>query len=219
MEALRIAQQDPEVRVVVVEGQGKCFSVGADIKVSYTSEEFARFQNHPMQDVARTIVTLDKPIIAACHGYALGAGLELALVCDIRVVAKDCQFGFPEVGVGATIGNAGTKYFPLLVGLGKAKELIFTADFIDAREAERLGLVNKVVPREELQSTALEIAGKIAKNSPLAVRCMKLALDRGVESTLEDSLQLEIAMANICHTEMTRLMKAKSRTITRKKKN
>lgn len=216
--ALQKAREDPDIRVVVIEGEGRCFSVGADIKVSYTAEEFAKWQNHPMQDIARTIVTLDKPTIAACHGYALGAGLELAILCDIRIAAEGCQFGFPEAGVGATISNAGTKYFPLLVGLGKAKELIFTAEFIDAEEAKRLGLVNKVISLEKLHDAAMEMAKKIAKNSPLAVNCMRIAIDRGLESTLEDTLQIEVAMAKICHAETMRLMKAKSEEISKKKK-
>jgi enoyl-CoA hydratase len=134
---------------------------------------------------------MPKPVIAAVHGYALGAGCEWAMNCDIRIAAEGTRFGFPEASVGATVTNAGTKLLPLLVGLGRAKELVFTAEKIDAREAERFGLVNRVVPAEMLMETAIDMAAKIARNSALSLALSKKALNQGACQGFEETLEHE----------------------------
>jgi enoyl-CoA hydratase len=134
---------------------------------------------------------MGKPIIAAVHGYALGAGCEWAMDCDIRIAADGTKFGFPETNVGGTVTNAGTKLLPLLVGMGRAKELVFTNDMIDVRQAEQWGLVNHVVPFDELDKAALDMAKKIAKTSTLATFLSKRALNQGVYQDFEQVLEQE----------------------------
>ena len=127
----------------------------------------------------------------------MGAGCEYAMVCDIRIAAEGTKFGFPEASVGGPITSAGTQLLPRLVGLGRAKEMIFTSELIDAREADRIGLVNKVVLLTELEKTALEMAKKIAKNSPASIRLLRGILDRSFESSMDTVLQMESNVAEI----------------------
>ena len=144
-----------------------------------------------MQDTTRTIMGMPKPVIAAVHGYALGAGCEWAMNCDIRIAAEGTKFGFPEARVGATVTNAGTKLLPLSVGLARAKEMVFTTDFIDAAQAEQWGLINHVVPLEDLEKTVMEMAEKIAQNSDLSIALSKKALNQGVYQGFEETLDQE----------------------------
>jgi enoyl-CoA hydratase len=137
------------------------------------------------------MLRMGKPIIAAVHGYALGAGCEWTMDCDMRIAAEGTKFGFPETNVGGTVTNAGTKLLPLLVGMGRAKEMVLTNDMIDARQAEQWGLVNKVVPLEELDKAAIEMAKKITKNSALATYLSKRALNQGVYQDFEQVLEQE----------------------------
>ncbi|MBM3154722.1 MAG: enoyl-CoA hydratase/isomerase family protein [Chloroflexi bacterium] len=191
--ALRAAEADPGVKVLIVKGEGRAFCSGDDLsedKTTATPEEGLRAIN-TLQDTTRTMLRMGKPIIGAIHGYALGAGCEWAMDCDIRIAAEGTKFGFPETSVGATITNAGTKILPLLVGMGRAKELALTGDRIDARQAEQWGLVNKVVPLEELDFAAMEMAKKIAKNSVLATHLTKTALNQGVYQDYEQVLEHE----------------------------
>jgi enoyl-CoA hydratase len=162
---------------------------------------------------------LEKPIIAAVHGYALGAGCEYAMICDIRIAAEGAKFGFPEASVGAPVTTAGTQILPRLVGLGRAKEMIFTSELIDAKEAERIGLVNKVVPLAELDKAAEELARKIAKNSPMAIRLMRAILDRSFESSMDTVLQLERNASEILNLAGTSMagFEAKKKEIAEKK--
>ncbi|MBM3182849.1 MAG: enoyl-CoA hydratase/isomerase family protein [Chloroflexi bacterium] len=191
--ALKAAEADPEVKVLIVKGEGRAFCSGDDLsedKTTATPEEGLRAVN-TLQDTTRTMLRMGKPIIGAIHGYALGAGCEWAMDCDIRIAAQGTKFGFPETSVGATITNAGTKILPLLVGMGRAKELALTGDRIDARQAEQWGLVNKVVPLEELDFAAMETARKIAKNSVLATHLTKTALNQGAYQDYEQVLEHE----------------------------
>ncbi|MBW2514110.1 MAG: enoyl-CoA hydratase/isomerase family protein, partial [Deltaproteobacteria bacterium] len=128
-------------------------------------------------------------MIAAVRGYAVGGGCEIAMSCDIRIAADSAVFGFPETGVGLTVTNAGTKLLTHLVGLGKAKELIFTGEFIDAMEACNIGLANKVVPDEDLMDEALSMAQKIAQRSPMALRLSRIAIDQGMSASFEEILE------------------------------
>ena len=146
----------------------------------------------------RVILALGKPLIAAVRGYALGGGCEFALSCDIRIVAEDAKFGFPETEVGLTVTTAGTKLLSQIVGLGRAKEMVFTGDMIDAREALRIGLANRVVSDESLLDTALAMAQKIGEKSPMALKLSRIAIDQGLHSSFEQTLELEASHLLIC---------------------
>lgn len=187
------ARRDNDVACVILTGAGRAFCAGADLKVTTSGmdlEEWkAKLTN--LQEVQRAMLRLGKPLIAAVRGYAVGGGCEFAMSCDIRIAAYDAKFGFPETGVGLTVTTAGTKLLSQLVGIGKAKELIFTGEFIDAKEAERIGLVNKVVAVEDLIEEALNTARQIANRSPLALRLSRAAIEQGLHSDFEDTLRIE----------------------------
>lgn len=195
-----LARQDKEVRVVVWKGEGRAWNAGADIKFISRMKGIAEAQDfHTLEeDSTRIIMNLGKPIVAAIQGYAMGGGCEYAMLADIRVAAEGTKFGFPETTMGGIITHAGTKILPQLVGMAKAKELIMTGETIDAGEAARLGLVNKVVAPEELDAAAMSIAEKIAGSPPLAVSLMKYALDHGVDWDYETSLNYETNAGLLC---------------------
>ena len=151
-----------------------------------------------LQDVQRVILALGKPLIAAVPGYALGGGCEFAMSCDIRIAAEEAKFGFPETEVGLTITTAGTKLLAQIVGLGKAKELVFTGDIVDAHEALRIGLVNRVVVAENLMDEALALARKIGERSPLALKLSRIAIDQGLHASFEQTLELEAGHLLTC---------------------
>jgi enoyl-CoA hydratase/carnithine racemase len=191
--ALQAAAADPDIRVVIVRGEGRAFCAGDDLSEDHRiadPQEGLRMIER-LQETTRAIMTMPKPVIAAVHGYALGAGCEWAMNCDIRIAAEGTRFGFPEAAVGATVTNAGTKLLPLLVGLGRAKELVFTTEKIEAAQAERWGLVNRVVPAGELMAAALETARRIARHSALSLSLSKLALNRAAHQSLEETLAQE----------------------------
>lgn len=218
--ALKAAEADPEVKVVIVKGEGRAFCSGDDLsedKTATTPEEGLRVIN-TLQDTTRTMLRMGKPIIGAIHGYALGAGCEWAMDCDVRIAAEGTKFGFPETSVGATITNAGTKILPLLVGIGRAKEMALTGDRIDARQAEQWGLVNKVVPLEELDLAAMEMAKKIAKNSVLATHLTKTALNQGVYQDYEQVLEHEARDVMIAMMTFEATQRAKAALEKTKKK-
>lgn len=198
--SFELARQDKEVMVVVWKGEGRAWNAGADIKFIARMKGVEEGQDfHALEeDSTRIIMSLGKPIVAAIQGYAMGGGCEYAMLADIRIAAEGTKFGFPETTMGGVITHAGTKILPQLVGLGKAKELILTGEMIDAREAERLGLVNKVVAPEELDKEAMSIAQKIASSPPLAVSLMKYALDRGAYWDYETSLNYESNAGLLC---------------------
>ena len=143
-------------------------------------------------------MALGKPLIAAVPGYALGGGCEFAMSCDIRIAAEEAKFGFPETEVGLTITTAGTKLLTQIVGLGKAKELVFTGDLINAPEALRIGLVNKVVSADKLLDETLAMARRIAKKFPLALKLSRIAIDQGLHSSFEQTLELEASHLLTC---------------------
>ncbi len=198
--ALAEAKKDEEVRVAILTGNERAFCAGEDLKETDAGKSPKQWieEANGLQDIQRQIMHLAKPIIAAVSGYALGGGCEFAMGCDIRIAAENAVFGFPETGVGLTVTNAGTKLLTHLVGLGKAKELVLTGDFIDAAEAARIGLANKVVPNENLMEAALAMADKIAKRSPLAQRLSRIAIDRGMESGFEQTMELEVSQLLMC---------------------
>ena len=190
---LGAAGDDEEAVSVILTGAGKSFCAGEDLKETAAGKSIEQWAKEidALQETQRLILKLGKPLIAAVRGYAVGGGLEFAMSCDIRIAAQDAKFGFPETGVGFTVTSAGTKLISQLVGLGKAKELIFTGEFIDADEALRIGLVNKVVPVDSLLDEALKMCRKIGEKSPLSLRLSRIAIDQGLHSSFEQTLELE----------------------------
>lgn len=190
-----LARNDDSVRAVVITGTGdKAFCAGADIKEraesSVRSTDFYVAQKST-HDLFRNIEEFEKPVIAAINGVALGGGLEIALCCDLRIAAAHARFGLPEVKLGVIPAAGGTQRLPRLIGEARAKELIFTADLIDAEEAHRIGLVNRVVAAEALIPAVLELAQRIAEQPPLAVRFAKRAINRGMQTDLDSGLEYE----------------------------
>jgi len=198
--ALEEVKNDPDIKVLIIAGEGRAFSTGADLKESKgrTIEEYRDYLVG-LQETSRRIIRFEKPTIAAINGYALGSGYELALACDIRIAAEDAQIGSPEVKVTSSVTGGAMRLLQDLVGPGKAKELLFTGDYIDGKEAERIGLVNKVVPLERLMDEAREMAEKIANNSAFSIRMIKKGLQvaRG-EASLEALMDYEIEACLAC---------------------
>ena len=176
----------------IVTGAGRAFVAGADIsELSSQTPTIAKARARGGQDVFRRFETSPKPIIAAVNGFALGGGCELALACHIRIASDKAKFGQPEVRLGTCPGYGGTQRLARLIGKGRAIQLITTAEIIDAQEAYRLGLVNKIVTPEELMGAALAMMNAILANGPLAVALCIEAIDRGLEMSLEEGLVLE----------------------------
>lgn len=193
LQILEAVRDDDEVRVVIFSGAGeKAFCAGADLSEFLTapSPVVAR-QVRLSRDVWGLFLSLPQPLIAALHGYVLGSGLEIALSCDLRVAAEDAQFGFPEVGLGIIPAAGGTQTLPRIVGRPRALEILLTGRRISAREAYDIGLVNRVVPRPELMTTAEALAKKISSYPPQAVKSTKQALIQGLNLRLEGGLGLE----------------------------
>ncbi len=184
---------DETIRVVILTGSGeKSFVAGADIKeFQNLSPDDARNYAIRGQKLLNLIERLGKPVIAAVNGYALGGGCEIAMACSIRIASDNARLGQPEVGLGLIPGYGGTQRLPRLVGKGRAYEMILTGEHIDAAKAERIGLVNKVVPRDSLIEECEKLATTIAKQAPLAVRYCLEAVDRGLNGSLDDGLALE----------------------------
>lgn len=191
------AQED--VLVVVVTGEGKAFVAGADIAEmsGFDSMQARAFAQNGHRALSK-IATIEKPVIAAVNGFALGGGCEIALACDIRVLAENVKIGQPEVSLGLIPGFGGTQRLARLVGPGIAKELVFTADAIDAPEALRIGLANRVVPLDRLIETATEMAKKIAAKGPTAVRFAKSCINRGLDADLATGNAYEIEAFGLC---------------------
>jgi enoyl-CoA hydratase/carnithine racemase len=185
--------------VAIFKGAGeRAFCVGADLTEFGTapSPTIAR-QVRWERDVWGLFSRIKQPLIAAVHGYVFGSGIEIALFCDIRIASEDAMFSLPEVSLGMIPAAGGTQTLPRLIGKGKALQLLLTGDRIDAQDAYRIGLVNMVVSREELYSTADITARKILSCNPIAIRYAKEAITRGLDLTLEDGLALERRLACI----------------------
>ncbi len=200
MDSLKTATQDKEAAVIVLTGKGRAFCAGQDLKETaegLSTEDYLEEADR-LQEVQRLIMKLGKPLVAAVGGYALGGGCEFAMSCDIRIVSEDAVFGFPETGVGLTVTTAGTKLLTQLVGLGKCKELILTGEFIDAAEAHRIGLANRVVAPDRLMKEAMAVARTIADRSPLATRLSRTAIDLGLDAGMEEILEIEANHFLIC---------------------
>ncbi len=209
--ALADAGADPEIGVLIVTGEGRAFSTGADLKESKTrSIEAYREYLTELQEASRKILRFEKPTIAAVNGYALGSGYELALACDIRIAAEDARIGSPEARVTSSVTGGAMRLIQDLIGPGKAKELLFTAENIDGREAERIGLVNRAVPADRLMETAREMAGKIAANSSFSIKMIKRGLHMAAEGTGLDALmdyEVEACLACVSTKERRESLK------------
>ncbi len=179
--------------VIIITGEGKSFVAGSDIScLAKMNTLEAREYSQTGQRVLDFIENVEKPVIAAVNGFALGSGCEIAMACDIRIASEKAKLGQPEVQLGIIPGHAGTQRLARLVGIGKAKELIFTGDVIDAQEALRIGLVNKVVNPEILMQEAENVAKKIIKAGPTAVRISKTVINRGIDSNLTTASSYEM---------------------------
>ncbi|MBR3751953.1 MAG: enoyl-CoA hydratase/isomerase family protein [Ruminiclostridium sp.] len=201
--ALDIVEKDEEIYVVVITGAGRAFVAGADIGEMATMnvEEglaFSELGNNLMMRVD----LFSKPTIAAVNGFALGGGCELALAADIRVASEKAKFGQPEVGLGIIPGFGGTQRMARIIGTGAAMELIYTADTIDAQRALEIGMVQHVVPAEELMDFALAMANKIASKAQVAIRTSKMAIRRGIDCDISTAATYEaLAFATCFATE------------------
>ncbi len=193
-EAYADFKENDDLWVAIITGAGeKAFCAGADIK-SFRQASSADVPERPSTPRLRPD-TIWKPFIAAINGYCLGGGLELSMTCDMRIAAEHAQLGQPEVNIGFMPGGGGTQRLPRFVPRALAAEILLTGDRISAQEAYRIGLVNKVVPLDELMSTAKKMANTICERGPLGVRATKKALIRGYSMPLEDGLRLETELA------------------------
>ncbi len=192
--------QDSRVLAVIITGSGeKSFVAGADISYMHQFDAFAaRELGRLGQKAMSTIETFPRPVIAAVNGFALGGGCELCLACDIRIASENAKFGQPEVNLGVPPGFGGTQRLPRLVGKGAACELLYAGDIIDAREAFRIGLVNRVVPLSQLMSECQGIAEKISMKAPIAVKLCKELVNSGLEMDLSRACRYEADLFAMC---------------------
>jgi enoyl-CoA hydratase len=194
---------DEEVRVVVLVGSGdKSFSLGTDLNKTVSGT--GKNQGAEILSISEPIAKIDRPVIAAIQGDALGPGLEMALTCDLRIAAETSRFGLSEIEGGLIPWDGGTQRLARLVGKAKALEMILTGEAIDAREAYRVGLVNQVVPRHELLSTVMNMAREMATKGSIALRYTKEAVYQGMDLTLEQGLRLEADLYLLIHTTKDR---------------
>ena len=203
LHALEQAGEDPEVKVLLLTGAGRAFCFGADIS------EFRRAQEQSPQDSAwnlllksqkiiRLLSSMRKPTIAALNGFATGLGLDLALACDLRIAAERAKLGEAFVSMGLLPDGGGTFFLPRLVGLAKAAEMIFTGEAIEALEAERIGLINRAVPTEDLIKSAQELADKLARGPTLAIGLAKEAIWRNLSQDIDSALKFEAQSQKAC---------------------
>ncbi len=197
-QALGAVADDPEIQVLVLKGAGeRAFSVGADLTEFLTapSRVIAR-RVRWQRDVWGRFLGLPQPAIAALHGFVLGSGVEMALCCDLRIAAEDARFGLPEVALGMIPAAGGTQTLPRATGTARALELLGTGNWIDAREARRIGLVNKVVPRHQLMAAIDETARQLLSKETAVLRAMKQAVNLGLDMSLAEALELERHLAD-----------------------
>lgn len=219
-EYLKKAKNDEEISVVVVTGTGDTFCSGGDIRDmaegKLRSWDMKRFLWDGVHRIIFALDDLDKPVIAAINGFAMGAGMDMAIMCDIRVCSDRAKLAESYITMGLVPGDGGAWFLPRLVGTSKALELLLTGDTIDANEALSLGIVNRVAPHEKLMEKTLELAKKIAEKPPLAVRMMKRAVYQGTTSALRAHLdyissQLSLLSETKDHTEAVQAFLEKRR--------
>ncbi|MBN1103651.1 MAG: enoyl-CoA hydratase/isomerase family protein [Deltaproteobacteria bacterium] len=218
--ALEDAKADDEVRVIVLTGKGDTFCSGGDIRDMaegrLRSWDMKRFLWEGVHRIILAMEDLDKPLIAAINGAAMGAGLDMAIMCDLRVCSEKARLAESYILMGAVPGDGGAYFLPRLVGIAKALELLLTGDVISPAEALRVGLVNRVVPRDRLMEETMALANKIAERPPLAVRMMKRAVYQALKSSLRSHLdyissQLALLTETSDHQEAARAFLEKRR--------
>ncbi|MEG2347859.1 MAG: enoyl-CoA hydratase-related protein [Cetobacterium sp.] len=195
-------EEDSEIRVVSIIGSGeKAFVAGADIEYMLSLDPLeAKLFGKMGSDIFRNIEKSKKVYIALINGFALGGGCELAMACDIRIASKNAKFGQPEVGLGIIPGFSGTQRLPRIVGIGKAKELIFSGEIISAEEAYNINLVNYVVEKEDLEKKAEEFLIKILKNSFFSIKLAKEAINLGMQVDIDSGIESENNLFSLCFT-------------------
>jgi len=201
--ALEDADKDSNVRVIVITGAGRAFSAGADISSFLGWKnviEAKEFIKQSFETVFKRIESIGKPVIAMVNGLALGGGWELAMVCDIIITSDKAICGLPEINIGALPGWGGMSRLARLIGIHKAKELVFTGNLITASEAERIGLINKVVPPEKLEEEVMKIANKLKEKSSIALRFAKEAINRSFAPDMDHEVMKDIDTVAIMFT-------------------
>lgn len=200
-------QEKKDIRVLVVTSAGeRAFCAGADLKERHnmTHDDWKR-QHDIFEDAGHHLRDFDYPVIAAVNGYALAGGLEIALSCDIRIAADHAKLGLTEATVGLIPGLGGTQMLPRTIPVGLAKEMLFSGKHMTASRAKEIGLVNDVVPMEQLLEAALEMARGIAKNAPLSLKSIKKAVNNGMQTDLHTGLNIELAYYYTCANSEDRL--------------
>ncbi len=200
--AAQSAHDDHAARVAVIRGAGRAFCAGADLReIPRPQELIDHWRDHigPEQEIARVFRRMGKPVIAQVHGYAVGGGCEVAMLADIRIAAEGTRLGFTEVKVGATVTMGGLYNLTRLVGAGRAFELLYTAELIDAAEAMRIGLVNRVVPAAELESSVRALAEKIAAHYPAELALTREGVHRAMDLDFDAAAAMELHAALISH--------------------
>lgn len=188
--------------VVVTGAEGKDFLTKRDF-----SKHFSKVQEEGeinLGSISKPVAEFDRPVIAAINGNAIGQGLELALACDIRIAVEGSQFGLPQIRTGLIPWDGGTQRLPRLIGRGKASQMIYTGEIIDAQEAYKIGLLNRIVPPHRLMTGAMEMAREMASRGPIALRYAKEAINKGLDLTLEQGLRLEADLYFLLHTTKDR---------------
>jgi enoyl-CoA hydratase len=193
LQALEDIRNDENVRVVILTGAGeKAFSTGADIKAMKGMNALkARELSLMGEKICNALENLEKPVIAAMNGYALGGGLEVAMSCDIRIASENARMGQTEINIGLIPGWGGTQRLTRLIGRTKAKELVFTGKMIDAKTAEQLGIVNMVVPADKFKETVRQFATELASKAPVALKVAKALINKGADISLDAAIALE----------------------------
>lgn len=192
-------EKDAELGALIITGEGRSFVAGADIGEQYPLDlTGGRNWGRRGSALMRRIEKLEIPTIAAVNGFALGGGCELAMACDVILASEKAKFGQPEVTLGITPGFSGTQRLPRRVGVGKAKELIFSGRMVRADEAKAIGLADEVYAPEELMNAAMEMAKSFTKNAPIAVKYAKACIDRGVQMDIDDGIAVENELFAMC---------------------
>jgi enoyl-CoA hydratase len=198
-DVLDVVSRESSLRALIITGAGRAFVAGADIAgMSVLDAAEGRTWGQLGASICRRIEKLEIPVIAAVNGFALGGGCELALSCDVIIASEKAKFGQPEVTLGIIPGFSGTQRLPRRIGIGKAKELIYTGDIISAEEAERIGLVDKLVPPDALMDEAKALAEKIAARAPIAVKYAKAAINRGLQVDIDSGIAMENEFFALC---------------------
>jgi 2-(1,2-epoxy-1,2-dihydrophenyl)acetyl-CoA isomerase len=203
LHALKEAAQDPEVKVLILTGAGRAFCFGADIsefsrQIETGSSDTGLLLLHKVQEIIRLLAGIPKPVIAGINGFATGLGLDLAMACDLRIAAERAKFAEAFISMGLVPDGGGTFFLPRLVGLAKAAAMIFTGDPLGAAEAERIGLVNRVIPTEDLPKEIEILADRLTRSPSLALGLAKQALWKNLQGSLESSLQVEAQSQVVC---------------------